>query len=94
MVFAPAERVAYNFRSGWALAVEEYADYGPLHEFSRASEQSHQLFGIVNSSYKTVDIEAGIGFGLTDASDHLTLKLILSHDFNRGRQTTTQQRQR
>ena len=89
MVFAPAERVAYNFRSGWALAVEEYAEYGPLHDLRKASEQSHQLFGIVNTSYRTMDIEAGVGFGLTDASDNLTLKLILSHDFNRGRQRTT-----
>jgi hypothetical protein len=28
------------------------------------------------------DIEAGVGFGLTNASDHLTLKLILSRDLN------------
>jgi hypothetical protein len=28
--FAPATRVAYNFSSKWAMAVEEYADVGPL----------------------------------------------------------------
>ena len=32
-----------------------------------------------------LDVEAGIGFGLTGATDGLTLKLILSHDFNKPR---------
>ena len=32
-----------------------------------------------------LDVEFGLGFGLTDASDNVTLKLILSGDFNKGR---------
>ena len=35
--FAPATRVAYNFSPKWAMAVEEYADLGPLRQFYRAS---------------------------------------------------------
>ncbi len=94
LVFAPSTRVAYNSPSGWAVAVEEYAEYGPLHDFHAASEQSHQLYGVVDARYKTVDVEAGIGFGLTEGSDNLTLKLILSHDFNAGRPRTKPQRRR
>lgn len=90
MVFVPAARVAYNFPSGCALAIEEYADFGPVHDFHASGEQSHQIFGIVNTRYKTVDIEGGVGFGLTGASDNLTLKLILSHDFNQGRRRPIQ----
>ncbi len=80
--FAPATRVAYNFSPKWALAIEEYADIGPLREFYSASEQSHQIFGVFNRSTKFADIEAGIGFGLTGASDKVTLKLMLSRDLN------------
>ena len=80
--FAPAARIAYNFSPTWALAAEEYADFGPLHHFYSAKEQSHQLFAVVNHNTKALNIEAGIGFGLTKGSDRLTLKLILSHDFN------------
>lgn len=80
--FAPSTRIAYNFSPTWAMAVEEYADFGPLRRFYPGSEQSHQLFGVVDYSGKTMDVEAGVGFGLTDASDNLTLKLILSHDLN------------
>ena len=80
--FAPAFRVAYNLPRMWAVAVEEYADYGPLHEFLAKSEQSHQLYGVVDHTVKGLDIEAGVGFGLTDATDKLTFKLILSRDLN------------
>lgn len=78
--FAPAARVAYNFNPKWAAAVEEYADIGPLRDFYPASEQSHQIFGVFDHSSKIGDIEAGVGIGVTGASDRLTLKLLWSKD--------------
>jgi hypothetical protein len=82
-VFAPTARLAYNFSSGWALAAEQYSDFGPVKDFHAAGDQAHQLYAVVDKSTKYMDIEAGIGFGLTNASDKLTLKLILSRDLNR-----------
>jgi hypothetical protein len=81
--FVPAARVAYNFPSGWALAVEEYADYGTLNDFAPAHEQAHQLFAVVNRTWKGWDFEAGAGFGLTNASDRVTLKLLVARDLNK-----------
>jgi hypothetical protein len=78
--FAPATRVAYNFSPRWALAVEEYADIGPLHAFYPAGEQSHELWAVFDRAAKWAHIEAGVGFGLTGASDEVTLKLMLSRD--------------
>ena len=80
--FAPAVRVAYNFSPKWAAAVEEYADYGPLRQFLPAAEQAHQIYGVVNHTGKSFNIEAGVGFGLTSSSDKVTLKLMLSRDLN------------
>ncbi len=80
--FAPATRVAYNFSSKWAIAAEEYANLGPLRDFYPLSQQSHQLFGVFDHKSKVLDVEAGVGFGLTSASDKVTLKLILSRDLN------------
>jgi hypothetical protein len=80
--FAPAIRVAYNRSPKWTVAVEEYADYGPLRQFYSASKQSQELFGVFDRYSKTVNIEAGVGFGLTSSSDKITLKLILSRDLN------------
>jgi hypothetical protein len=81
--FVPAMRVAYTFASGWALAAEEYADYGLLGDLSPRREQAHQLYGVVNHTFGSVDVEAGLGVGLTNATDRMTFKLILAHDFNK-----------
>lgn len=82
--FAPAARVAYNFSPKWAAAVEEYADYGPLRQLYSANDQSQQLWGVFDHSSKLVNIEAGVGFGLTPTSDKVILKLMLSRDLNQG----------
>jgi hypothetical protein len=80
--FVPATRVAYNFSDTWAVAVEEYDDFGPLRRFDTSNEQFHEIFGVVDCKNKIVDVEFGTGFGLTSGSDKLTLKLILSRDLN------------
>lgn len=79
-VFAPSTRVAYNFPSGVAVAVEEYSDYGPLRRLHSVSEQAHQVYWVVDAVIKGWDVEAGIGAGLTNGSDKLTLKLSLARD--------------
>jgi hypothetical protein len=81
--FVPATRVAYNFPSGWTIAAEEYDDFGPVHAFAPLGEQAHQLYGVVDRTWKDWDIEAGIGVGMTEGSDRLTFKLILARDLNK-----------
>ena len=80
--FAPATRVAYHLSSRWAVALEEYDDFGPLRRFYSGRDQSHQLFAAVDYTGGSVSVESGIGFGLTPASDNLVMKLILSKDLN------------
>lgn len=80
--FAPAIRVAHSVSKRWALAVEEYADYGPLRQIYTVHEQSHQIWAVMDHVGKILSVEAGIGFGLTGASDKVTLKLMLSRDLN------------
>lgn len=77
--FAPESRVAYHLGDKWALAAEEYDDIGPLRNFYKSSDQFHELWAVFDHYAKT-DVEAGIGFGLTQGSDAVTLKLILSRD--------------
>lgn len=80
--FAPASRVAYNFNKIWAIAAEEYDDFGSLRRFYPLSQQQHQLFGVFDYNGKPWMIEGGVGFGLTSATDQVVLKLILSRDLN------------
>lgn len=80
--FAPATRVAYHLSNRWAVALEEYDDFGPLRRFYDGRDQSHKLFAVVDYDGEPVTVEAGVGFGMTPASDNLVLKLILSRDLN------------
>jgi hypothetical protein len=78
--FAPSARVAYNISKTWAVAVEEYADFGPISQFLPVNQQSQQLFGVVDYKSEAFNVEAGLGFGLTGASDRLVAKLMVSRD--------------
>ena len=80
--FAPSARVAYNLSPKWAIATEHYAEYGPLHQFDTVQDQYHAQWAVFDHTTKFLNIEAGIGFGLTPGTDKITLKLMLSRDLN------------
>jgi hypothetical protein len=81
--FAPATRLAWNVTKAFAVAAEEYADFGPVHHFYGHDLQSQQLFGVLDYKSNTLTVEFGVGFGLTPSSDHRVIKLILSRNLNR-----------
>jgi len=80
--FAPATRVAYNFSSSFALAAEEYADFGPISGFAPVSQQYHMVYAVTDWKTHGFEIEGGVGFGLTSGTDNLTIKVIVSRDLN------------
>ena len=79
--FTPAMRVAYNVSSQWAVALEHYADFGPLRKFDPKEQQEHTLFAVIDWNNAPTSIEFGIGRGLTDASNSTVVKLMFIHDF-------------
>jgi hypothetical protein len=80
--FVPATRIAYNFNDRWALALEEYADCGPLRQFLPGDQQFHEVWATVDRSSKVLSIETGVGVGVTAGADKLTFKLMISRDLN------------
>jgi len=83
LIFAPSGRVAFKVRPAWQFAIEEYSDFGAFRHFSIRDNNAHQIFAVMDHSARFMDIEAGIGVGLTEASDKVQLKLILSRDLNK-----------
>ncbi len=77
----PVLRLARHFGHAWALAVEEYADLGPVGSLRAVGDQSHQIYAVVDHG-GSLGVELGVGIGLTGVSDKLTFKLILSRDLN------------
>jgi hypothetical protein len=88
--FVPAARIAYNLNDKWAVAVEEYADFGPLHHFLPANDEFHEVWAVLDHDNKYVNIETGVGVGVTSGADKLTFKLMLSRDLNAKESTTAQ----
>jgi hypothetical protein len=74
----PCIRVAYNQGPEWAGAVEYYGDFGQLRNLAAGASS---LFAVADHAGKFLDVEAGIGFGLSSAADKVVLKTILSHTF-------------
>jgi hypothetical protein len=81
--YNPAGRVAYNVNDKWAVALEEYAGFGTFSQIEPLHDQFHEVWAVMDhKSAKVVDVEAGVGVGVTAGSDRLTLKLMLSRDLN------------
>jgi len=76
--FEPALSAAYVFRDLLSVGIEYYADLGPVDGFLPIASQQHYLFEVVNVlAWKRIEINLGIGEGLTGASHDLVLKTIL-----------------
>ena len=80
--FVPATRIAYNLNDKWAVAVEEYADMGPLRHFYAAATSFTRSGRSWITRAKFLNIETGVGVGVTAGADKLTFKLMLSRDLN------------
>ncbi len=78
--FVPAGRLAYNVNSAWAVAGEWYSDFGEFREILPAPQQFQEVWAVFDHQGKKLNIESGVGFGVTPGSDKLTLKLMLSGD--------------
>lgn len=78
--FTPAVRAAWNLNRRVALALEEYADFGPLDHLRSGAQQQHTLFAVLDYGSSSGGLELGIGKGLTRASDSTVVKLMVMHD--------------
>jgi hypothetical protein len=83
MTFVPAFRLVYNVSDAIALGGETYSDFGPFNDFLKGQNQVHQIYGVMDFTGKWVEFQAGVGFGLTDASDDLTFKTIFAFNLNK-----------
>ncbi|CAN5879521.1 hypothetical protein BH11PSE3_BH11PSE3_16450 [soil metagenome] len=79
--FAPAVRLARNLAGNTWLGVEYYANYSPIGAIPPAKQQQHTLFGVVDFKVGAFDVNLGMGFGLSGASDAVVTKMIIGRAF-------------
>ena len=77
--FVPAARLARTFSKDLAFGLEYYTDLGRPGSFLPFQEQAHQLFAVVDFKIGDVDVDFGLGYGLTPGSDRFMAKTILTY---------------
>lgn len=84
--FAPNIKTSYAVSPKVSLGAEYYGDLGPLNQFEKLPEQNHAVFFVADLYLDPRwEVNFGPGFGLTDATDGLVLKLILGRRINWGK---------
>jgi hypothetical protein len=79
--FVPAARLARKVAEDTFVGVEYYTDLGLPGNFPSFNQEQHQLFGVVDFKVGEIDVDFGVGYGLTPGSDRLVAKTILSYAF-------------
>jgi hypothetical protein len=80
--FAPAVKVGYDLTKVVSPGIEYYGGLGPIGNFSPTAQQQQQLFAVVDLNVDPRwELNFGVGFGLTPATDSLIIKMILGRRF-------------
>lgn len=79
--FAPAARFARKLDKDLFVGLEYYSDLGKIGDFPKLADQQHTLFAVTDFKIGVVDVNFGVGYGLTPASDRLVIKTILGYAF-------------
>ena len=79
--FEPAARLGYILSSKWTVAVEHYADLGPINHFQPGSQQAQETFLVADYGGEPVSVDLGVGHGWTQGSNDWTVKFILDIGF-------------
>jgi hypothetical protein len=76
--FAPNIKTSFAASSNCSLGLEYYGDLGPLNQFEKLPQQNHAIFAVADLYLDPKwELNFGPGFGLTNATDKLVMKLIV-----------------
>lgn len=70
-------KVAYKTKGGYQIGLESYNELGPLSNLGHLNQLSETLFAVIDTEVGKFDLNAGIGRGLTPASDRWLVKFIV-----------------
>jgi hypothetical protein len=80
--FSPNVAVTFDVTHQVNLGIEYYGAYGPLSGFDAPAQREQQVFPSINLNVSPDwEFNAGVGFGLTGATDHLIFKTIVGRRF-------------
>ena len=88
LVFSPNFKLGYDVTKKVNVGFEYYGSLGPITGFDPLREQQQQLVPSIDLNLsKNWEFNAGVGVGITHATDHLLVKFILGRRFEFGHKT-------
>lgn len=79
--FAPAARIAKTVARNVQLGLEYYGGFGEIGHFAALRDQQHTLFAVTDFKAGDFDVNVGVGYGMTPASDRVVIKTIIGYAF-------------
>jgi hypothetical protein len=87
--FEPALKVMLKLQEQLGVGFEYYADLGPIASPAAWRDQEHYLYEVIDLlAIENFELNAGIGEGLTPASNGVVMKLIVGYSFDPPTATT------
>ena len=78
--FEPAATVRYVRPDLLSIGLEYYAGFGPIGSWAATRDQEHYVYEVIDVlRWKRVELNLGVGQGLTDASNDFVAKMILGY---------------
>jgi hypothetical protein len=81
--FEPALKASGKIGGVVGLGIEYYSSFGPISGFDPVRDQQHYVYEVLDLlSVEHLELDAGVGEGLTDASNRLVFKMIVGWSFD------------
>jgi hypothetical protein len=82
VVFSPNVKVGYDVTKVVNAGFEYYGSVGPVTGFDALRDQMQQIFAVTDLNFsKDWEFNLGVGVGVTHATDHLIVKMIIGRRF-------------
>jgi hypothetical protein len=83
VAFSPNIKFSYDVTKRVAAGLEYYGEYGPITGFDPLRDQGQQIVPAVDVDFGAKwEFNFGVGWGVTQATDHLLIKAILGYRLN------------
>lgn len=74
-------KINYGLSPKTEIGLESYNEVGPLRRVSGLNQNSKTVFAVIDTQFAGIDLNAGVGRGLTADSDHWLIKFIVGLQF-------------
>lgn len=77
VAFEMQSKIGYRVSERWLLGAESYNALGPIARIEPLNRQSQILYAVADTEWRGLDLDFGVGKGLTHASDGWAIKAVI-----------------